>query len=260
MDVPHDEDGSALCSVGFNPAGTGLVREDGRFVLVIPSRKGVYGVDEAGNTVLVEQFFDATAIDISRAYVGNTLGTLQPLETRVIDNNGDRIDDLALFYSVEDAEPLVESFMPTSVGDLWVAVALDPLGLHYESESGIDYLVSDIFQLGEPVPLESGASSGVDEDQGIPEATALHPVSPNPFSSLTAVRYSLKSDEYVRLAVYDARGALIRTLEDNLVAAGCHRLAWDGRDKNGQPVAAGVYFVRFEAGTYMQNQKMMLLK
>jgi hypothetical protein len=262
VDVPHDQDGSALCSVGFNPAGTGLMRVNDAFVLVIPSRQGVYGVDEAGNTVLIEQFFDATEIDISRAYVGNTLGTLLPLETREIDNNGDQMDDLALFYSVEDAEPLVESFMPTADGDLWVAVPLDPLGLHYESVNGIDYLVSDIFQLGEPVPLESGASSGVDEDrpEGMPEATTLHPVSPNPFNRLTMVRYSLKSDEYVRLAVYDARGALVRTLEDNLVGAGYHRIAWDASDKNGRPVAAGVYFVRFEAGDYRQNQKMMLLK
>jgi hypothetical protein len=238
------------------------MRVNDAFVLVIPSRQGVYGVDEAGNTVLIEQFFDATEIDISRAYVGNTLGTLLPLETRVIDNNGDQMDDLALFYSVEDAEPLVESFMPTADGDLWVAVPLDPLGLHYESGNGIGYLVSDIFQLGEPVPLESGASSGVDEDrpEGMPEATVLHPVSPNPFNRLTTVRYSLKSDEYVRLAVYDARGALVRTLEDNLVGAGYHRIAWDASDKNGRPVAAGVYFVRFEAGDCRQNQKMMLLK
>ncbi len=262
VDVPHDQGGLALASVGFNPAGTGLVRLSESFVLVIPSRMGVYGVDEMGNTILVEQVFDATQIDISRAYVGNTIGTLLPLETREIDNNGDQMADLVLYYSVEDAEPLVESFMPTADGDLWVAVPLDPLGLHYVSANGINYLVADIFQLGEPVPLESGASSGVGDDRAgvIPEATTLLPVSPNPFSRSTTVRYSLKTNEQVRLSVYDASGALVRTLENDMMPAGHHQTLWDGRDQSRGPVAAGIYFVRFQAGSYTKTEKMMLLK
>lgn len=262
VDVPHDQSGSALASLGFNPAGTGLVRSSQTFALVIPSRRGVYGVDEAGNTVLLEQVFDATDIDINRAYVGNTLGALQPLETREVDNNGDHMDDLVLFYSVEDAEPLVESFVPTADGNLWVAVPLDPLGLHYTSGNGVDYLVSDIFQLGPPVALSDGASSGVEDGRSdiIPQATKLLPVSPNPFTGLTTLRYNLRSDDHVRLSVYDARGALVRNLEDGLVGAGYHRRAWDGRDSGGQQVAAGVYFVRFEAGDYTQTQKMMLVR
>ena len=139
---------------------------------------------------------------------------------------------------------------------------LDPLGLHYVSGNGINYLVSDIFQLGTPVPLEDGTSSGVTDGHSdvLPEATALLPVSPNPFSRLTAVRYSLKADEHVRLSVYDARGTLVRKLKSGEAPAGHHQAVWDGRDDNRRPVAAGVYFVRFQAGDYGKTEKMMLLK
>jgi hypothetical protein len=223
---------------------------------------GVYGVDEMGNTILLEQVFDATRVDVSRAYVGNTLGTLLPVEAREIDNNGDRMADLVLYYSIEDAKPLVESFKFSEDGDLWVAVPLDPLGLHYVSGNGINYLVTDIFQLGEPVPLEDGASSGVGDDRpdAMPEATTLLPVSPNPFNRSTTVRYSLTADEQVRLSVYDARGTLVRTLENDMMPAGHHQTLWDGRDRSNRPVAAGIYFVRFQAGSYARTEKMMLLK
>jgi hypothetical protein len=262
VEVPHDQSGAALASTAFNSTGTGLDRSRDRFALVITSRRGVYGLDERGRSVLVEEIFDATRVDISRTYVGNTLGALLPLETRAADINGDNMDDLVLFYSVDQAEPLVESFTPTANGDLWVAVPLDPLGLHYVNNTGINYLVTDIFQLGEPVPLENGTSSGVDDTppEIMPEATRLLPVSPNPFSRSTTVRYTLKTEEKVRLNIYDARGTLVRTLKDDIVPAGLHQALWNGRDEGDRPVAAGIYFVRFQAGSCTMTEKTMFLK
>ena len=262
VEVPHDQSGAALASTAFIADGTGIERSRERFALVIPSRMGVYGVDETGNTVLLGEAFDATRIDISRAYVGNSLGALLPLETLAADIAGDRMDDLVLFYSVEAAEHLVESFRPTARGDLWVAVPMDPLGLHYVSEAGINYLVTDIFQLGEPVALDGGTSSGVDDvsPEGIPEATRLLPVSPNPFSRSTTLRFTLRTDEQVSLSIYDARGALVSTLEDGMLPAGSHQALWNGRDQARRPVAAGIYFVRLQAGAYSATEKMMFLK
>jgi len=46
----------------------------------------------------------------------------------------------------------------------------------------------------------------------------------------------------------DVGGRRVRTLARGALAAGAHRLEWDGRDAAGRPVAAGVYFVRAEAG------------
>jgi flagellar hook assembly protein FlgD len=62
------------------------------------------------------------------------------------------------------------------------------------------------------------------------------------------------------LQIYSARGGLVRTLEDNVLAAGPHLAVWDGRDVKGQQVAPGVYFVRLSAGAHHATQKILLVK
>jgi immune inhibitor A len=260
--VPHDQNGGAFAAVGFNEAGTGFNRSHDEFVLVIPSRLGVYGVDEAGNTVLVERSFDATRLDVSQVYVGNTLGAILSQQHQELDNNGDGLTDLVLYYRIAGVEPLVADVVPVQYGEMWIADPLDPVGLHFTSSSGVDYLVSDIFALGPPVPLESGSSSGVGDElpEDVALTTGLLPISPNPFSRTTTIRYTLRSDTHVRLSVYDARGVVVRRLENSIVSSGQHGLEWDGRDDSGRTVSAGVYFVRFTAGSYKTTEKMMLLK
>lgn len=44
--------------------------------------------------------------------------------------------------------------------------------------------------------------------------------------------------------VHDARGRRVASLLDEALPAGPHTIEWRGRDTSGQPVAAGVYFVR----------------
>jgi flagellar hook assembly protein FlgD len=70
----------------------------------------------------------------------------------------------------------------------------------------------------------------------------------------------LRTDEQVRLSIYDARGALVSTLESGMLPAGSHQAFWNGRDQANRPVAAGIYFVRFQAGAYSATEKMMFLK
>jgi hypothetical protein len=45
----------------------------------------------------------------------------------------------------------------------------------------------------------------------------------------------------VRVDIVDERGAIVRRLGDERIDAGRHAFAWDGRDLQGEPVAAGVY-------------------
>jgi len=46
----------------------------------------------------------------------------------------------------------------------------------------------------------------------------------------------------VQLAIYDARGALVRDLFRGISEAGARTVVWDGRDGGGRQVASGVYF------------------
>ncbi len=60
--------------------------------------------------------------------------------------------------------------------------------------------------------------------------------------------------------VYDVTGRRVSTLWDGPQTAGEHELEWDGRDRNGNQLASGVYFLSFKAGEYTRNQKLVLLK
>jgi hypothetical protein len=92
------------------------------------------------------------------------------------------------------------------------------------------------------------------------EVTALHDVCPNPLTDLATFRFSLVARERVHLRVYDIHGGLVKTVEDRVFPAGMHRAIWDGRDDCGLPVAAGIYFARFDAGAISAGEKMMLLR
>jgi hypothetical protein len=83
---------------------------------------------------------------------------------------------------------------------------------------------------------------------------------PNPFNPITEIRYSLPAAGRARLAVYDARGRLLRELFAGEQPAGPGSVQWDGRDGDGRPVASGVYLYRLETVAGTQAKRMLLIK
>ena len=72
----------------------------------------------------------------------------------------------------------------------------------------------------------------------------------NPFTEQTKIVYVLtgSTDEYVKVKIYTVAGRLISTLEETERTVINYRtLTWDGRDKDGEDVANGVYFARIIA-------------
>ncbi len=83
---------------------------------------------------------------------------------------------------------------------------------------------------------------------------------PNPFNPMTTIAFDVPSSGRVTLAVYDVRGALVRTVVDAAMPAGTHEVRWDGRDARGALVSSGVYFARLEFGVSAVVRKLTLLK
>ncbi len=83
---------------------------------------------------------------------------------------------------------------------------------------------------------------------------------PNPFNPRTTFAYTLPEATPVTVRVFNADGALVRTLVSDSQGAGAHELAWDGQSDNGQAVPSGVYFGRIDAGAHSETQKVMLVK
>lgn len=61
-------------------------------------------------------------------------------------------------------------------------------------------------------------------------------------------------------ATSDYAGQPVRTLVAQHQRAGHYAVRWDATDAQGQPVAAGLYFHRLQAGAFRAVGKMLLLK
>lgn len=100
-----------------------------------------------------------------------------------------------------------------------------------------------------------------DSTQGIrPFSTGTRQNFPNPFNGGTTIEYSLSSPSGIRIDIFNSLGRHIQTLVDRQMPAGVHTVHWDGTNRQGEPVASGVYFYRLVAGSHMQTRQMTLLK
>jgi hypothetical protein len=83
---------------------------------------------------------------------------------------------------------------------------------------------------------------------------------PNPFNPSVTLRYTLARPGHLVMKVFDARGALVRTLVDGPVAATQGSVLWDGADDRGGQAASGLYFVETRADGQVDVRKVTMLK
>ena len=83
---------------------------------------------------------------------------------------------------------------------------------------------------------------------------------PNPFADATTIQFDLKAAGAVRVAIYDARGRLVRTLATGDQGRGPHRVSWDGLDQQGRAASAGVYRYVVETARGRETGPLTLLR
>lgn len=104
-------------------------------------------------------------------------------------------------------------------------------------------------------------TSITDENQTeIPKEFALEQNYPNPFNPTTVIKYRLKTDAEVKLAIYNILGQKVRKLVNKKQSAGFYSIEWDGLNEQGATVASGVYVYRIVAEDFVQTKKMLLLR
>ena len=96
--------------------------------------------------------------------------------------------------------------------------------------------------------------------QQVPLVSSLEPNYPNPFNTSTQIAYRLATPGLIRLEIYNALGQPVRTLVDQVQAAGFHQVHWDARDQRGAEIAAGVYITRLLYPGGVQTRRLLLLK
>ena len=78
---------------------------------------------------------------------------------------------------------------------------------------------------------------------------------PNPFNPTTTINFSLKTDNKIKISVYDLNGREISSLLNQKISSGNYSIIWNARN---QP--SGVYFIRLEGKEFYDIKKVMLLK
>ena len=94
-----------------------------------------------------------------------------------------------------------------------------------------------------------------------PTAFVLGANYPNPFNPATTIPVSMAAGAgEVDLTIYNVLGQPVRHVWTGSLTAGTHQLAWDGRDTEGKPVAAGVYMYRLQVNDQTRIRKMVKLE
>jgi hypothetical protein len=104
------------------------------------------------------------------------------------------------------------------------------------------------------------ATNIADDDLTLPAQFELAQNYPNPFNPTTTISFSLPTASPVTLEIFNTLGQRVTVLTQNDLAAGEHKVVWDGTDDRGGDVASGVYFYRLSANGSHLSRKMMLLK
>ncbi|MBI5215558.1 MAG: T9SS type A sorting domain-containing protein [Ignavibacteriae bacterium] len=78
---------------------------------------------------------------------------------------------------------------------------------------------------------------------------------PNPFNPSTKISFTLPSQSFVSLKVYDLLGREIAILLNSKMETGEHIVNWDASNRE-----SGVYVYRIVTENYVETRKMLLAK
>jgi hypothetical protein len=94
----------------------------------------------------------------------------------------------------------------------------------------------------------------------IPESHELSQNYPNPFNSYTSINFQVPRTSQVIIKVFDLLGEEVAKVFEGEVSIGKHRITWDGKDQNSNPVNSGIYFIQFISDNIQKTIKTILLK
>jgi hypothetical protein len=141
----------------------------------------------------------------------------------------------------------------------------DPAGFGRFEVRELDGKVGQaLFIFGDDFSLLTSPPTSVEAATGPESGVILAAARPNPSDGNTGFRFFLPAAAGAELSIHDAAGRLVRRLAADGHAAGWHAVTWDGRNRAGHRVAAGVYFGRLVvhggAGTDVRMRKLVITR
>ncbi len=107
-----------------------------------------------------------------------------------------------------------------------------------------------------------GGTTPVNENSyaALPNEFQLENPNPNPFRDTVKISFSVPQNAAVELKIYNLLGKEVITLKSEKLPGGSHSIYWDGMDKTGQKLAAGIYVVILSNDRYRLTRKIILLR
>ncbi len=121
---------------------------------------------------------------------------------------------------------------------------------HFENKNRIKYRLKQVDFDG-----SFEYSNVIEVEVYTPLAFKLDQNYPNPFNPSTKIEYTIPTDGYTELKVYDIMGNSITTLVSEAKPAGSYDIVFDASD-----IPSGVYFYTLTSGELIISKKMMLVK
>lgn len=104
--------------------------------------------------------------------------------------------------------------------------------------------------------------TGIENKNDLPLAgqITLYPNYPNPFNPETIIRFDMPGRQDVKVLIYNNLGQTVRTLLNQELSAGEHRIRWNGKDNFGRSCGSGVYYLQLNGGESIFTRKILLLR
>jgi hypothetical protein len=88
-----------------------------------------------------------------------------------------------------------------------------------------------------------------------PQSYSLEQNYPNPFNPSTVISFQLAVNSHVTLKVFDVNGREVTTLVDGELRSGEHVVVFEAKS-----LPSGVYIYRVQAGNFVEQKKMEIIK
>ena len=99
-----------------------------------------------------------------------------------------------------------------------------------------------------------------DYTDDVPIQYSLKQNYPNPFNPSTKIDFTIAKESFVNITVFDIAGNKIKGLINSNYNPGNKSVQWNSTNEQGEPVSAGVYLYRIQAGNFVDTKKMIFLK
>lgn len=123
--------------------------------------------------------------------------------------------------------------------------------MYYVTEADTQYVI---------IMLNDTLLTGQGEHPGSALQAYLGNIRPNPVRMNAVIPFSVPEQVRTVLSILDLNGRTVATLVEGTRPAGSYQISWNGCNDHGQPVQAGVYVARLQAGSTILSKRIVVIR